>query len=62
MIESAARSDAILQRLLALHPKKIDLKLDRILRLLADLGNPQDRLPPVWPAPACLIQRRTLRR
>ena len=29
------RSDAVLERLLALHPKKIDLVLDRILRLLA---------------------------
>ena len=31
-------SSAILDRLLALHPKKIDLKLDRILRLLARAG------------------------
>src|SRR5579863_4122485 len=42
-----ARSSAILDRLLALHPKKIDLALDRILRLLAALGNPQLKLPPV---------------
>src|ERR1700758_505328 len=41
------RSDAILARLLALHPKKIDLALDRILRLLEALGNPQKKLPPV---------------
>ncbi|MBV9550709.1 MAG: bifunctional folylpolyglutamate synthase/dihydrofolate synthase [Alphaproteobacteria bacterium] len=41
------RSDLILERLLALHPKKIDLALDRIRRLLAALGDPQDRLPPV---------------
>ena len=41
------RSDAILQRLLALHPKLIDLTLDRMHRVLAALGNPQDRLPPV---------------
>ena len=40
-------SDAILARLLALHPKKIDLALDRILRLLSDLGDPQKKLPPV---------------
>ncbi len=40
-------SDAILQRVMGLHPKIIDLSLDRMLRLLADLGNPQDRLPPV---------------
>lgn len=43
-----SRTDAILQRLLTLHPNKlIDLKLDRIERLLEDLGRPQDRLPPV---------------
>jgi len=41
------RSEVILERLLALHPKKIDLALDRILRLLGALGNPQDKLPPV---------------
>jgi dihydrofolate synthase / folylpolyglutamate synthase len=35
-----------LQRLMALHPKKIDLSLGRIERLLAALGDPQDRLPP----------------
>ncbi len=40
-------SDAILDRLTALHPKKIDLSLDRILALLDRLGRPQDRLPPV---------------
>ena len=40
-------SDAILARLLALHPKKIDLALDRILRLLSDLGDPHKNLPPV---------------
>ena len=32
---------------MALHPKIIDLNLDRVWRLLAALGNPQDRLPPV---------------
>ena len=40
-------TDAILQRLTALHPKVIDLSLDRMRRLLADLGDPQDRIPPV---------------
>ena len=30
-----------------LHPKKIDLTLGRVERLLAALGNPQDKLPPV---------------
>ncbi len=32
---------------MALHPKVIDLTLDRVWQLLATLGNPQDRLPPV---------------
>ena len=45
--EPSPSSDAILERLLQLHPKKIDLVLDRILRLLADLGHPQRKLPPV---------------
>jgi dihydrofolate synthase / folylpolyglutamate synthase len=40
-------SDTILKRLLHLHPKKIDLVLDRVARLLADLGHPEARLPPV---------------
>ncbi len=40
-------SDHILQRMMALHPKIIDLTLDRMWRLLSALGNPQDRLPPV---------------
>jgi dihydrofolate synthase/folylpolyglutamate synthase len=38
--------DATLARLLALHPKRIDLSLERIERLLAALDNPQRRLPP----------------
>jgi dihydrofolate synthase/folylpolyglutamate synthase len=33
--------------MMALHPKIIDLTLDRMLRLLAALDNPQDKLPPV---------------
>jgi len=45
--ENGANSDAILARMLALHPKIIDLTLDRCWRLLAALGNPQDALPPV---------------
>ena len=40
-------SDAILARLIALHPKKIDLTLGRTLELMEKLGRPQDRLPPV---------------
>src|SRR5215472_4713746 len=47
MLSETTRSDTVLKRLLALHPKKIDLALDRILRLLASLGNPQLKLPPV---------------
>ena len=39
-------SDRVLRRLMALHPKLIDLSLGRIERLLAALGNPQDKLPP----------------
>lgn len=40
-------SDAILARMMALHPKVIDLTLDRVWRLLAVMDNPQDKLPPV---------------
>ena len=40
-------SDAILARLLDLHPKIIDLSLDRMTRLLDRLGNPERALPPV---------------
>jgi len=39
--------DAILARLLALHPKRIDLSLDRMWRLLEALGHPEGKLPPV---------------
>ncbi len=46
-LRTPERSDAILERLGALHPKKIDLSLGRIERLLEILGRPQDRLPPV---------------
>jgi dihydrofolate synthase/folylpolyglutamate synthase len=44
---SAAPLDAILARLLALHPKRIDLSLDRMERICAALGHPERRLPPV---------------
>jgi dihydrofolate synthase / folylpolyglutamate synthase len=37
---------AIAARLLALHPKRIDLSLDRIERLLAALDHPERHLPP----------------
>lgn len=39
--------DSILARLLALHPKRIDLSLDRVQRLLAALDHPERKLPPV---------------
>lgn len=44
---SAAASDVILERMRALHPKIIDLTLDRVWRLLAALDHPERRLPPV---------------
>lgn len=40
-------SDLILERMMALHPKVIDLTLDRVWSLLAALDNPQTKLPPV---------------
>lgn len=40
-------SDSILARLMGLHPKVIDLSLDRMHRILDALGNPQQRIPPV---------------
>ena len=39
--------DKILKRLESLHPKIIDLKLDRVKRLLRKLGNPERSLPPI---------------
>src|SRR5215469_8133142 len=39
--------DSILARLTALHPKRIDLSLGRIKRLLAALDHPERKLPPV---------------
>src|SRR5262245_58531999 len=39
--------DAIIARLLSLHPKRIDLTLDRVQRMLAQLGHPERKLPPV---------------
>ena len=40
-------SDIILERLMSLHPKIIDLTLDRSWRLLAALDHPERKLPPV---------------
>jgi dihydrofolate synthase/folylpolyglutamate synthase len=40
-------SDVILERMMTLHPKVIDLTLDRMHRLLAALDHPERRIPPV---------------
>lgn len=40
-------SDAILARLMSLHPKVIDLTLTRMTGLLDKLGNPERAIPPV---------------
>lgn len=40
-------SDIVLERLMSLHPKIIDLTLDRMTHLLAALGHPERHLPPV---------------
>ena len=42
-----SNSDIVLARLTRLHPKLIDLSLDRIEGLLAALGDPHENLPPV---------------
>src|SRR4029079_9906677 len=39
--------ESIISRLLTLHPKRIDLSLDRIRRLLDKLGHPERKIPPV---------------
>jgi dihydrofolate synthase / folylpolyglutamate synthase len=44
---NTARSDAILARMMSMHPKVIDLTLGRMLQLLPALGNPQDQMPPI---------------
>lgn len=42
-----SRAEAIIKRLHSLHPKLIDLSLERLQRLLATLGHPERKLPPV---------------
>jgi dihydrofolate synthase/folylpolyglutamate synthase len=39
--------EPIIERLLALHPKRIDLSLDRMHRILDKLGHPEKKIPPV---------------
>ena len=46
-VAASVPSDAVLGRLMALHPKAIDLTLGRVHRLLGALGNPEHGLPPV---------------
>lgn len=43
----AQGSDVILERMMTLHPKVIDLTLARVDRLLSALGNPERSIPPV---------------
>jgi dihydrofolate synthase/folylpolyglutamate synthase len=43
----AGRIEGVIARLHGLHPRLIDLSLDRLLALLAKLGGPERRLPPV---------------
>ena len=42
-----SKSDVVLDRLLSLHPKIIDLTLDRVTRLLKKLNNPEDKISQV---------------
>ncbi|QDY69924.1 bifunctional folylpolyglutamate synthase/dihydrofolate synthase [Qingshengfaniella alkalisoli] len=44
---STPRSDILLDRMMTLHPKVIDLTLDRVWRLLERLDHPERHLPPV---------------
>ena len=44
---ASSRVEGIVARLHGLHPRLIDLSLDRLLLLLAKLGQPEQRLPPI---------------
>ena len=46
-IRPSDRIEPIIDRLHSLHPRLIDLSLERLQRLLAQLGHPERRLPPV---------------
>ncbi|MCT4655739.1 MAG: bifunctional folylpolyglutamate synthase/dihydrofolate synthase [Cohaesibacter sp.] len=47
-IESSKQHvEALLASMMGLHPKDIDLGLERLVRLLEKLGNPHEKLPPV---------------
>lgn len=43
----SSKAEAIIERLLGLHPKGFDLSLGRVTRLLHALGNPHLKMPPV---------------
>ncbi|MGI9462170.1 MAG: bifunctional folylpolyglutamate synthase/dihydrofolate synthase [Alphaproteobacteria bacterium] len=45
---SSAELEKLLASLMDMHPKKIDLSLTRIEKLLAKLDNPQKKLPPIF--------------
>ncbi len=47
MTLAPGRAEDIIERLHSLYPKLIDLSLDRLERLLASLGHPERRLPPI---------------
>jgi dihydrofolate synthase/folylpolyglutamate synthase len=47
MYDPIRASDAVIQRLRANHPSLIDLTTGRVERLLAALGHPEKKLPPV---------------
>lgn len=47
MTDRLLAHDASLKRLQALHPKRIDLTLDRMHRVCRALGHPEHKLPPV---------------
>ena len=45
--DNMEKAEIILERLIALHPKRIDLGLERMEALLAKLGNPHHALPAI---------------
>ncbi|CAK7193569.1 Folylpolyglutamate synthase [Commensalibacter sp. Nvir] len=47
LTEFTGRPKQILERLNALYPSLIDLSLNRLKRLLGDLGNPEKKIPPI---------------
>src|SRR5262245_52920073 len=47
MTRTMSAYDAIIARLIGLHPKRIDLSLDRMWRILDALGHPERRVAPV---------------